>query len=81
MKYKKQHDEAQSELESEKLSEIKEAIKKRLRLIENKKNEIENLEKEISQLMEKGKITDLSTMIGCNEGLEDTSCMHITMNR
>jgi len=57
-----------SEIHSEKEAKIAEAIKARLKKKEQLEVDLKDLEKELGQLLTKGEITNLDTVIKINSG-------------
>lgn len=76
MKYKKQADEAKKELLEEKMAAIKLAIKEKMRQIEKKRVELEDLEIQLTDLIENGEIKDLGSVIK----VDNTSHTHTALS-
>ena len=62
-KYQKQYKEAVEEIDADKKKEIVAAVKKKLKKIKELEVTIADTWRQVEELVEKGKITDLNTMI------------------
>lgn len=74
-------EQVEADLNTTKEKKVKEALEMRLKVLDKLKDAVEDLEKEVKQLLKDGKITDLSTMIKVDAGENEGTTAPIVINK